>query len=258
MGSNWFALFLILANVFPASSEAVVVSGTPLVRLPSGAEVRMTPGGLVDPGVIVLSEQSVTVLRIGQATFVRLAPDSQLQLLSESEARLVTGRLLARSDREFRVHGGPLDTFLVGAAHFSQEAGAWSVQAIDGRLSVQGPALETRFGVHAGEPPLALPGPFWARVGKPTLLGIVTEETAEQLVLFDGQQKLTLQRDSWLPGRGAVVKADVLPGERPVVQALKVLGRLPGRDIPPLLLLRVLGGSDLLLNALPDGIIRAS
>lgn len=237
------------------SEKPVVIAGS--ITL-SATTRQVLAGQSIPINSTVTSDSEGTVTKLGPATFLRLGAKSELTFKSESEVTLIRGRLLARSDRELHVHAGELDVVIDGCALVSMESTPVRVQSLCGRVIVEGRDLSTVFGSGRGESSLALPPSSWAAVGQPTLFGIVVAETEKQMVLADnhGRHIVTVPREERtpLPGQGAVVEASLFPSERLEVRVLKVLGRIPGAEIPPLLLLRVLGGGDLLINVFPDGI----
>lgn len=255
-----FRVLIILAVTFGSvwgqtSEEAVVIAGSVTV---SSTTRQVLAGHFIPINSTVTTDSEGTVAKLGSGTFLRLGAKTELALKSESEVTLVRGRLTARSDHELRVHASHLDVVIDGCALVSMESNPLRVQSLEGRVLVEDRDLRTVFGNGQGEGNLALPPHFWAEAGQPILLGIVAAETEQQMVLAGNHRRHIVAgpRDEKTPsaGQGAVVEASLFPSERLEVRAMKVLGRLPGPDIPPLLLLRVLGGSDLLTNAFPEGI----
>ncbi len=221
----------------------------------SGAFRTSGTAGQVEAGQPIplrsnLSTGNGGVIRIGQGSFLRLAPGGEIQLASDSEVTLIRGGLLVRCNAEMRVQALPLEALATGTVFFSKQASLVRVQSLDGRVSLEGTECSTVFGSASN---LSLPAPFSAeaKAGLPVVLGIVVEEAIGRFVLADGKQRRSLQieRNTPLPGLGALLEATLQPDNPKRVQAFRVLGRVPGTNLPPILLLRVLGGSSGLLNA---------
>lgn len=227
-----------------AEDESIVVrAGAPRVN---GKAIQV--GQPLPLGVRIISEREPVVLALTGGTALRMAPDSELQAESGGRVTLWSGQLLTQGEAQVSVPSCQATAEAVESCSFKLENELVRVTPIRGAVRVNGSNLRTVFGYRRGEAWLKIPAGWWVEAARPGLLsppmaGLVTEVRSDGFTLSDWQGSVSF-KSAHPPMLRALVEV-VAEGTR--AKSAAELG--PLAIAPPLALLGLLGGVNLLIDA---------